>query len=477
MREQKSIIIRRIVSALFCMALFLALLVTAPIDKPHANQTLAIATLMVSLWVTNAIPFGMTALIPIVAFPLFGIVPILTAIKPYYNPLVLLFVGGLMIATAIQKWDLHKRIALNVILLVGTDTRRIIFGFIVASGFLSMWVSNTATTLMMLPIGLSVIYYVKTHDGLSEDNPFAAVLMLAIAYSSSIGGMGTIVGTISPAFTVAFLAENHKIHISFAQWFAFGLPFVVIALPLSYLVLTRLAFKVQKTNGNATYSLIHKELKDLGPMNRTEKIILLIFSLVVIAWVIPPLILPARIPLMDTIVALCGGCSLFILPAKEGKRILSITDLKLIPWSVLFLLGGGLALANVVKGVGLDLLFAELFYFAKDLNYSYLLLLVITSIILLSEFTSNTATTAAFIPVIATVAVNFNLNPALLAIPAALAANCAFMLPVATPPNAIIFGSKLVTIGQMVRGGIYLNLLFILLLMGFGLLMKVFITS
>lgn len=455
-----------------CIGLFLfgMVLYLSPIEgKPLANKALAVTILMVTWWVSNAIHFALTALIPIVVLPLLGIAPISSLTQAYFNRLLFLLLGGFLIAATIQKWRLHKRIALHIIMFIGIDLKKLVLGFMLSSAFLSMWVTNTATTMMMLPIGVSVIGYIKQHNDLPTNSQFPAVLMLSIAYASSIGGMATLIGTAPNAITAAFAASVLKVEIGFINWFCYGFPIVLFSIPLSYLVLTRIAFKLPGKSRQTGEEALSMALAELKTMQKAEKTICVIFVLVVIGWVFQPVLSSIHPLITDASIALIGGGMLFLIPANQQQFILSWKDVIHIPWSIIILLGGGLALAIAIKTSGLATQIASLFYFARELNFAVLLLLVLITIVTLSEFTSNTATTAAFIPITATVASELNYNPILLIIPATFAASCAFMLPVATPPNAIVFGSRYITISQMGRAGIYLNILFVIILFCYGM--------
>ncbi len=446
------------------------LLVPAPDGlDPAAWRTAAVGALMAVWWITEALPIAATALVPLVLFPLLGIADVDGAATPYANPLIFLFMGGFIIAQAMQVWRLHRRIALGIVNWVGVRPSSIIVGFILASAFLSMWVSNTATALMMLPIGLSIIDL--THDRLSdrdEEMPphFGVVLVLSIAYACNVGGMGTLIGTPPNALLAGFFSESYGIEVGFAQWMIVGLPLVVVALPVVYTVLTRVyPIELEKLPGGA--AIIDEERAKLGPISTAETRVAIVFGLTALLWMTRPLLSDVVPGLSDAGIAIGAGLALFLFPAgTEDRALLTWEDAEALPWGVLILFGGGLSLAAAISDTGL----AE--WMGQGVNalsgWPILLVLVCTValIVMLTEITSNTATTAAFLPILGAVAVGIGEDPFLLTVPAALGASCAFMLPVATPPNAIVYGSDLLTIPQMSRVGVWLNLLFIVLVTG-----------
>ena len=456
-------------------ALVVMLALPAPEGMETAAwRTAAVGVLMAVWWVTEALPIAATALLPLVLFPLLGARPIDEAAAPYANPLIFLFMGGFMLALAMERWGLHRRIALGIIRAIGTRPRSIIAGFMVASAFLSMWVSNTATAMMMLPIGLSVVALVRGEEGGTSEveqtsgqefGNFAVVLMLAIAYACSVGGMGTLVGTPTNAFLVGFLDETYDLEIAFAHWLLLGVALLALALPVIFVVLTRFVYpiRLERLPGGADY--IRSQWRALGSMNRGEWLVGVVFGAVAVLWVTRPL-LDSYVPgLSDAGIAMTGAVALFALPVdlRRGVFVLDWEWARRLPWGVLILFGGGLSLAAAISDTGL----AAWIGGRMDLLASWPPLLIVVAvvavIIFLTELTSNTATAAAFIPILASVAVGIGQDPLLLAVPATLAASCAFMLPVATPPNAIVYGSSFVTVPQMARAGIVLNALFVLL--------------
>jgi len=459
---------------------------------PEARAVAGIGTLMAVWWMTEALPLPATSLLPIVLFPLAGAFNIREAAAPYANPLIFLFMGGFMIALAIERWNLHRRIALLTVLAVGTQPDRMIGGFMIATAFLSMWISNTATTIMMLPIGMSVVTLLANKrsseagvpaQGVENQNlsqtantsNFAVCLMLGIAYAASIGGVGTIVGTPPNIFLVGFL-EQKGIEIGFGQWMMFGLPLVVIFLFLAWYVLTRFIYPVGVNEFPGGRQMMRDELHKLGKMSRGEWTVLTVFLLTAAGWVLrKPMtnwtwlveLVPPINNLNDSIIALSGALLLFIIPvnSRQGQFALDWDTAKKLPWGVLLLFGGGLSLAAAVTSSGLDQWIGLLLEGLSTVPTFVLVLVVTVVVILLTEITSNTATSATFLPILYGVAVVIGVDAKLLVVPAVLAASCAFMLPVATPPNAIVFGSGHVTIAQMVRAGVWLNIIGVVLIM------------
>jgi sodium-dependent dicarboxylate transporter 2/3/5 len=427
----------------------------------------AVGVLMAVWWITEAIPIPATALFPLALFPLLGAGTIRDAASPYANPLIFLFMGGFMLALAMQRWGLHRRIALHIIRRMGSQPTSIVAGFMLSSAFLSMWVSNTATAMMMLPIGLSVIELASDNNAAPAGrNPFAVALLLGIAYACSIGGLGTLIGTPPNAFMAAFLSETYGIEIGFAEWMLVGIPIVVIGLPICFWVLTRVAFPIKRQQLAGGEQLISRELEAIGPMSRAEKMVAVVFALTALAWIFRPLLAKWIAGLTDPGIAIAAAIIAFVVPVnlRRGEFLLNWEWAQRVPWGVLLLFGGGLSLAAAIQRTGLATWLAHTL---QGLSAYPTLLTVVaatTLIIFLTELTSNTATAAAFLPILASVAQGIGRDPLLLVVPAALAASCAFMLPVATPPNAIVYGSGRLTIPQMARAGLLLNISFIILI-------------
>ncbi len=428
-----------------------------------AWRTAAVAVLMAVWWMSEALPIPATSLLPLLLLPVLGVRPIKEAAAPYANPLIFLFLGGFMLAIAMQRWQLHRRIALTIIHALGTAPRRLVAGFMLACAFLSMWISNTATTMMMLPIGLSVVELVRRGEDRQEGERFATGLMLAIAYACSIGGLATLIGTPTNALLAAFVEERYGIEIRFVDWMLTAAPLAVVGLALTYLVLTRLVFPVRLPEIPGGRQLIARELAQMGPLSRAEKLVAAVFAGTASLWIARPLLAPWLPGLSDTGVAMLAAVVLFALPVdwKAGVFALDWESAKRVPWGVLLLFGGGLSLAGAIDKTGLAGWIGGSIQLAERWPAVVVTLIVVAMIILLTELTSNTATVAAFLPVLASVAAAIGREPLPLLVPATLAASCAFMLPVATPPNAIVYGSGCVTIPQMARAGIVLNLLFV----------------
>lgn len=424
----------------------------------------AAGVLMAIWWMTEALPIYATALVPLAAFPVLGIADIRAAGAPYANPLIFLFLGGFLIAMAMQRWNLHRRLALSIIKRVGTRPKRIVAGFMLAAAFLSMWVSNTATAMMMLPIGLSVIELAQTGDDTrTASAPFAVALMLAIAYACSLGGLGTLIGTPTNALLAGFMIENYDMEISFARWMTLGVPLMVVGLALVYVVLTRFVFAFRMETLPGGRAFIEEELRAMGAMTRPEKMVAVVFGGVAMLWMTRPLLQDVVPGLSDAGIAIFGALVLFALPTGrgDGTFVLNWDWARRLPWGILLLFGGGLSLAAAVDDTGLAAWIGEGLSAVAGWPLVLIIALVVAVVVLLTELTSNTATAAAFLPVMAALAVGIGQSPLLLLVPATVAASCAFMLPVATPPNAIVYGSGALTIPQMVRAGVWLNLLFV----------------
>jgi sodium-dependent dicarboxylate transporter 2/3/5 len=429
------------------------------------RATLAVALLMAGWWLAEALPLAATALVPIAAFPLLGVMPVGKAAAPYAHKLIFLFLGGFLIAAAMERWNLHRRIALETLARVGDSPRLIVAAFMGVTAFLSLWVSNTATALMMLSIATSVVAV----TGKDRSN-FGTCLVLGIAYAASIGGMGSLVGTPPNAILAAFVEQSGGEPITFTGWFRVGLPVAAVLLPICWFMLTRYAFPIGSTPLPGGAALIERERSSLGPMGVAERRVLVVFVSVAAAWCLRPLFKRAWPGLFggldDAVIAMLGALALFALPSgeKEGGAVLDWRSAEAIPWGVLLLFGGGLSLASAITQTGVADYIGSLFSGLRGTNPFVLILLVAWMIVFLTEVTSNTATTAAFVPIFAAMADGAGLAPMSLLIPTALGASCAFMMPVATPPNAIVFASGLVTIPQMFRAGFFLNLISILVI-------------
>lgn len=437
--------------------------------------TAATAVLMGVWWMTEAIPLAATALVPLVAFPLSQVIAFGEISSSYAEPTIFLFMGGFILALGMQRWNLHRRLALSVVLMVGTQPKRLILGFMVATGFLSMWVSNTATAVVMLPIGMSVLQLTaETVGGMRNQKNFATVLMLAIAYSASIGSLGTIIGTPPNALLVAYMRNTHDIEIGFGQWMLVGVPMAVLFTIIAWLVLC-FVFPPEMDSIPGGRELIREEVKKMGKMSTAEILTAVVFGGAALGWIFIPLAIDHfgwSISVADAAIGLAASLLLFLLPSgtKKGSRLMDWETANELPWDVLLLFGGGLALSKMFSESGLSLWIGDLAQGLRVLPIFLLIAAVALLVLALTEFTSNTATAATFLPILAGVAVGIGLNEAgeqnilLLTIPVALSATCAFMLPVATPPNAIAFGSGYVRISDMIKGGLWLNLIAVILI-------------
>jgi sodium-dependent dicarboxylate transporter 2/3/5 len=435
---------------------------------------MAVAALMATWWVSEAIPLAATSLLPLALFPLLGLGSAQESATPYANHLVYLFLGGFMLAQTMQRWNLHRRMALTIVSRVGTSPSRIVLGFMCAAGFISMWVSNTATAAMMMPIGLAVIQQAVEAveaDGSDVDTRpghfhFGAALMLGIAYGASIGGVATIIGTPPNVFLAGTMSAIHGIEISFVRWLGFGIPFVLLFLPLTWLWLTKVAFplEIQSIPGGA--DRIQAELDKLGAMTTPEKRVAVVFGITAFAWTFRPLWtawIPTGSFVTDSTIAMMATIVLFLTPAGNGERLLNWEWASRLPWNVLLLFGGGFSLAAGFERNGLSAWVGSQLQVFAELPLPLFIVIVVVFIVTLTEFASNTASTAMSIPILAATATSMGLSPLVLAIPATVAASCAFMLPAATPPNAIVFGTGYFTVPQMVKAGIGVNLIGVIL--------------
>lgn len=513
--EDKRVLVRKriglVAGVVFAFVVYFAM--PNDLEQP-ARLTAGVAALMAAWWMTEAIPLAATALVPLVLFPALNVAPIDEVAPPYANDIIFLFMGGFLLALSLQRWNLHRRIALATVLLVGTKPRALIGGFMIATGFLSMWVSNTATAVMMLPIGISVLALVagmggeadaangaqpdatgakrdaksgaedgaeqsaeqggpqraklaaedgaeqSSTDDIAKKAPknFSIALMLGIAYAASIGSLGTIIGTPPNALMVGYLSEAHDIDVGFGEWMLVGVPMSIVFMFIAWFLLTRIIFKPEIKEIPGGRKLIRDQYKHLGPMNNGEKQVLVLFILAAAAWISVPLLWPDS-TIADAVIAMAVAVLLFILPAdfKKGVPLLNWSSAKALPWDILILFGGGLALSAQFGASGLSEWVGTQVAALEALPLVLLVLIVAAIVLMLTELTSNTATAATFLPLIGGVAVGLGLDPMLLVVPVAIAATCAFMLPVATPPNAIAFSSGYIEIVHMMKAGVWLN--------------------
>jgi sodium-dependent dicarboxylate transporter 2/3/5 len=434
-----------------------------------ADAVIAVALWMVIWWITEAVHIAVTALLPIILFPLLGVMSASDVGANYGSPIIFLFFGGFVLALALEKVNLHKRIALTIIKFTGTTPNKVVLGFMIATAFLSMWISNTASTVVMLPIAISVIsLLIHDTDGLSKgDKNFALSVMLGIAFSANAGGIATVIGTPPNSVLIGLLENEYQIEISFIKWMTMGLPFAVLMITLCYLVLVKWMFPCKDIKFEASSHVISEELKKLGKLSVQERRVLTIFGVTICLWICRTLInqLVPSLKLTDTIISLIGAMSLFAIPMsiKKGTFILNWNDTSKLAWGILLLFGGGLALAKGMASSGLVGIITQAIE-----NGGYTPLIIITLLIILmlfmTELMSNVALVAVLAPVIAGIATGLNIPIINVLIPVTMASSCAFMLPMATPPNAIVFASGYVKVKQMVKAGIILNLLAVILL-------------
>jgi sodium-dependent dicarboxylate transporter 2/3/5 len=456
---------------------FIILILDAPNGMSNEGfRFLGIIIWMAVWWISEVVPIAVTSLLPIILFPSLNILNIQQTGANYGHKYIFLFIGGFILANAIQKWNLHKRIALNIILKIGGSTDKIILGFMLATGFLSMWISNTATTVMMLPIALSVINQLKDHPETleNENKVFGKALMLGVAYSASAGGIATLIGTPPNLIFAGFVQENFNIEISFFQWMKIGFPVSIILMLFIWWFLTKYAFKLNKTGFPGGKEEIKKILSKMGKINNEEKKILIVFTLTILSWIFRKNTINLIISNFDdSMIAISSAIILFILPSKNKKEpIMKWKDALTIPWGILLLFGGGLSIAKGFQATGLDHWIGDQLSFLTFSSSLLVIFLIIAGVNFLTEMTSNMATTAMLLPVMIPIANIMQINPFLLLVGTTLAASCAFMLPVATPPNAVVFGSKLLKISDMVKAGILINIfsiIIILIMVYFGM--------
>nr|WP_321236406.1 DASS family sodium-coupled anion symporter [uncultured Psychroserpens sp.] len=435
--------------------------------SPQANAILATTAWIAVWWITEAIPIAVTALLPILLFPLSGGLDLTTTTAAFGHKYVFLYLGGFIIAITIEKWNLHKRIALNIIHIIGSDVRKIILGFMLATAFLSMWISNTATSVMMLPIGIAIIKQLKDNPNTieNENKTFGKALMLAIAYSASIGGIGTLIGTPPNLVLAGVISDIYGYEITFFQWFIFGFPISIILLFICWKYLTRYAFTFKQTEFPGGKQEIKRLLKTLGTISYEEKVVAFIFGLTAFCWMTRSFLLKGLLPALDdTIIALFFAIVLFLIPAKNKKeQLINWEEAVKLPWGIILLFGGGMALAKGFEISGLAQWIGNQMTALQGVTTLLLIVLLVAAVNFLTEITSNLATTAMLLPVLAPMAITVDIHPFVLMVSAAVAASCAFMLPVATPPNAVVFGSGYLRIPDMVSKGIVMNIISIII--------------
>jgi len=453
------------------------LLLPAPQGLMHIGwYTLALLALMVIWWVTEALPIAITSLLPIVVAPVFGIAGLAETTPGYAHPIIFLLMGGFIIGKSIERWNLHERVALGILSKIGSKPSSLIAGFMATAAILSMWISNTATVIMLVPIVLSVAS-TSALEGTDRKN-FTLAALLGTAWAASIGGLGTPVGTAPNLIVIGFLEDQGDMRFDFLEWMKFGIPTVLLLVPTAFFVLTRLGPKLPKHPDQSTSDLFKSKQQALGPITGPEKRVILIFSLIAFFWVfrrafiqdISIFGLKPFAGLTDHIIAIAGAIILFATPSgskhEPGTRLLDWPTASTIPWDILLLFGGGLSLAALIKITGLSAWIGDELSFITTLPPILMTMVLVTFVIFFTELTSNTATTAALMPIIGAIALQTGVDPAALALPIAMAASCAFMLPMATGPNAVIFGSGEITMGEMAKEGFKLNLIGILIITG-----------
>ncbi len=455
--------------------LYIIFFVNLEPGKPEITYTFAIAMLMAIWWITEIIPLAVTALLPVVLFPIMGVMDGKAVSSAYFNHVIFLFIGGFMVALAMQKWDLHKRIAIRILMITGTSPARILLGFMLATAFLSMWISNTATAMMMVPILLSITKKLEEFIPEKENNRYTVGLLLGVAYSASIGGVATLVGTppnlsFARIFQIMFPSAPE---ISFSSWFLFALPVTVVFFVMVWLYLYYM-YKPRNTVKSLKSVNFKRQYSYLGPTSYEQKAVGIVFVALAVLWLTRVGIKIGTFNLLgwssllavpeyinDGTVAIALSVVLFLIPSKsvKGTNIMDWETATFVPWNIVLLFGGGFALAGAFKVSGLSLWVGQQLVGIDMLHPIIIILMVSLTMTFLTELTSNTATTEMLLPVLAGISVSIEINPLLLMLPATISASMAFMLPVATPPNAIVFGSNRITVMQMARTGIILNLI------------------
>lgn len=449
----------------------LILLWPEPFLSNEGDSVIAVALWMVTWWLTEAVSISVTALLPLLLFPLLDIMPIAEVGNNYGSPIIFLFFGGFVMALALEKVNLHRRIALNIIRITGTTPNKVVLGFMIATASLSMWISNTATTVVMLPIAMSVIkLLIHDIDGFTKkDRNFAVSVLLGIAFSANAGGIATVIGTPPNSILIGLLENEYQIEISFLKWMVFALPFSIIMIGLSYITLVHLIFPSKGLNFSASKEVIQVELRKLGPTRSKEKMVLGIFAVTVSLWIFRTLInsIFPSLGLSDTMISMFAAISLFAVPfnLKKGDFILDWKDTEKLAWGILILFGGGLALA---KGMSVSGIVDQVSQSIAAGNFSITATasLLILLMLFMTELMSNVALVAVLAPVVAGIAIGLGIPMVYLLIPVTMASSCAFMLPMATPPNAIVFASGFIEVKDMVKAGILLNLVAVLILIG-----------
>ena len=449
--------------------LFIAILLTSPESMSPAAVVVAGVTIWMAVWwISEAIPISATALLPIVLFPAFGAMEVADVTAQYGHHIIFLMLGGFFIAIAMEKWDLHKRIALFVVHTIGIGPRRIIAGFMIATAFLSAWISNTSTAMVMMPIGTAVIASISAKK---SDSNFNVALMLSIAYAASIGGMATLVGTPPNLIFAGVYQSMFGVQVNFFEWAYFGFPLASVMLVITWFYLTHIGYRIQKDEIPGSGEVIKAEMARQGKITREEKHVLMVFALVALLWMSRGLLWGKYLPqITDASIAITGALLLFLIPAREKASLLSWEDTEKVPWGVAILMGGGFAIARGFADTGLAEWVSQSLAFLVIMPVFLLILATVAITKIFTEITSNTATATILMPIAASIAVTLGISPFGIMAAVAISSSLAFMMPVATPPNAIVFGSGYVTIPQMARAGLWLNLVTVVIVSLFAFL-------
>lgn len=430
-------------------------------------RVLALAAWMISWWITEAVPIPITAILPMIVFPLLGVFDIKSATAPYASSIIFLFMGGFMLALAMERHNLHKRVALSIIKITGVSGNGIILGFMLATASLSMWISNTATAVMMLPIALSVVGLLEKSYKPEQLHQFKLGLLLSIAYSANIGGIGTIIGTPPNVVLVGYIESFYDTSINFLDWMLVGIPVVIVLITITYFLIVKVLFPIKVVEVQGANLLLQNEIKNLGKWTKEQKFVAVVFGLTAIGWIFKQQInqLIGEPLLNDTVTAMMGGVAMFCIPIdKKGKLLMEWEIMKKLPWGILILFGGGICLAKGMEKSGVVNLLAETVSNDNQMAV-WVVIAILTSIMLfMTEVMSNVALTTIFIPVVIGIASGLGINPYYLVVPVTMAASCAFMMPISTPPNAVVFSSGFIRIRDMMRAGVILNLISIVVL-------------
>ena len=469
--KSKKTLSAKVIGLLLGPILFTLVISLAPDDllSPDAWRVIAIASWMIAWWITEAAPIPVTALLPMVLFPLNGIFTMNEVTAPYAHPIIFLFMGGFLLGLGMERHNLHKRIALNLIKLTGTNPNGIILGFMLTTAFISMWISNTATTVMMLPIALSITNLLNI--GQSQDKGsrrFALALMIGIAYAANIGGTATIIGTPPNVAWVGFMKDIAGTEISFSKYLLVGLPICALMLFIAYMLLTRVLYPSKINNLAQSEAVIYEQLKELGAFSKAERLVAIIFTFTALAWILRGNLNSwfNTTLLNDTLIAMTGGILMFITPLniRESKFLMEWETTQRLPWGILLLFGGGMALARAMEKVNIVQTVGDAIAGSGGANTLLLIMGLCAFMLFMTEVMSNIALTVIFIPVVLGIAASAGINPVYLSLPVTLAASYAFMMPISTPPNAIVFSSGMIRIKDMMRAGFLLNLIAILLM-------------